>query len=80
MLNSDFMDLQNKVTKMNYDTLAYKLISTRRLTANNKKLVNQLKQSDSFYKKMDFEEAIISLNGKIFNVLHQLNSNNYFEI
>ena len=80
MLYSDFIDFQNKDTKLDYTTLSYKLINTKRLTENNNQLVKQIKQSDSFYKKMDFEEALISLNGKIFNVLHQLNSNNYFEI
>ena len=78
MLYNDFMELQEKEPKMNYDTLNCKTITSYKLGNFENNLIKKIKE-DSFFKKMTFTGIIIKQYNNIYKCLKD-NEGNIYEI
>ena len=78
MLYNDFIELQGKEPKMNYDILNCKIIANYKLGNFENDLIKEIKK-DSFFKKMTFTGLIIEQYNNIYKCLKD-NEGNIYEI
>ena len=78
MLYNDFIELQGKDAKMNYETLNCEIIASYKLKDFENNLIKEIKK-DSFFKKKAFSGIIIKQYNNIYKCLKD-NEGNIYEI